>query len=133
VAGTPFDFRRPTPIGARLEEDDPQLRLAGGYDHNWVLDHPRDSLALAARVVEPRTGRALEVYTTEPGVQFYTGNFLDGRITGKDGRVHGHRTGFTLETQHYPNTPNRPQFPSVVLRPGSVYRSRTIYRFSVRP
>lgn len=132
VDGTPLDFRRPTAIGARIESADTQLRLAGGYDHNWVLEHPRDSLALAARVYEPTSGRVLEVYTTEPGVQFYTGNFLDGTITGKQGRRYGRRSALTLETQHYPDSPNHPNFPSTLLRPGETYRSRTVYRFSVK-
>src|SRR5690606_23049390 len=105
VEGTPFDFREPTPIGARIEQDDEQLRFGGGYDHNFVIDRAEGgSLVLAARVREPTSGRVMEVYTTEPGVQFYTGNFLDGTLTGKDGVVYQHRTGFCLETQHFPDS-----------------------------
>jgi aldose 1-epimerase len=132
VAGTPLDFRQPTPIGARIDDDYEQLRIAGGYDHNWIIDGAGDSLALAARVYEPTSGRVLEVYTTEPGVQFYTGNFLDGSITGKVEHRYGHRSALTLETQHYPDSPNHPDFPSTVLRPGETYRTQTVYRFSVR-
>lgn len=127
VEGTPFDFRRPTSIGARIDTDDPQLRRAGGYDHNWVLNGGGGASAFAARAYEPTTGRTLEVYTTEPGLQFYSGNFLDGGIRGKG----GHRCGFCLETQHFPDSPNQPAFPSTVLRPGGEYRSRTTYRFGV--
>jgi len=133
VAGTPFDFRQPTAIGARIGQDNEQLHRGLGYDHNFVLNRTSaDSLELAARVYEPTTGRVLEVHTTEPGVQFYTGNFLDGSLTGKDGHVYHHRTGFCLETQHYPDSPNQPAFPSTILRPGETYRSRTVYTFSVR-
>jgi aldose 1-epimerase len=133
VAGTPFDFRTATPIGARINDDNQQLRLAGGYDHNWVLEHAADSLGLAARVYEPTSGRVLEVSTTEPGIQFYTGNFLDGTITGKQGRRYPRRSALTLETQHYPDSPNHPAFPSTLLRPGETYRSTTVYRFSTQP
>jgi len=133
VEGTPFDFRTPTAIGARIEKDDEQIRFGGGYDHNFVLDRDEgDALVLAARVYEPTSGRGMEVSTTEPGVQFYSGNFLDGSITGKEGHVYKHRTGLCLETQHYPDSPNRPDFPSTILRPGEDYRSRTVYTFSVR-
>ncbi|MBX6364107.1 MAG: galactose mutarotase, partial [Gemmatimonadetes bacterium] len=131
VAGTPFDFRTPTPIGARIDADDVQLRNGRGYDHNFMLDRSGPGLTLAARVLEPTTGRTLEVYTTEPGVQFYSGNFLDGTITGKGGKVYGHRSGFCLETQHFPDSPNQPSFPSTILRPGEVYRSRTVLVFGV--
>jgi aldose 1-epimerase len=131
VAGTPFDFRAPTAIGARINQPDEQLRFGGGYDHNVVLDRTGDSLAFAARLREPRSGRVVEVYTTEPGVQFYSGNFLDGTLRGKGGQPYPHRTGLCLETQHFPDSPNKPQFPSTILRPGSEYRSTTIYRFSV--
>lgn len=135
VDGTPFDFRQPTPIGARIDEDTEQIRFGPGYDHNFVLkreDAAADSLVLAARVTEPKSGRVMEVYTTEPGLQFYSGNFLDGSITGKNGVVYAHRTGFCLETQHFPDSPNKPDFPSTILRPGETYRSRTIYKFSVQ-
>lgn len=141
VAGTPFDFRAPTPIGARIEEADRQMQHGGGYDHNFVLVRPDEgtsvgdgelaAMAFAARVSEPASGRVLEVETTEPGVQFYSGNFLDGSIVGKGGVVYGHRSGFCLETQHFPDSPNHPAFPSTILRPGQQYRSRTIYRFGV--
>lgn len=129
VAGTPFDFRTPVAIGARVNDASEQLRLAGGYDHNFVLDAGGDGPhpAHAARVVEPVSGRTLDVYTTEPGLQFYSGNFLDGSLRGKGGRVYGHRAGFCLETQHFPNSPNVPAFPPVVLRPGETYRSRSVY------
>ena len=133
VEGTPFDFLRPVAIGARIDQDDRQLLLGGGYDHNFVLDSGGDTLGLAARVVEPSTGRVLEVHTTEPGVQFYTGNFLDGLITGKDGRQYFRRSGFCLETQHFPDSPNKPDFPSTILRPGESYVSRTVFSFSVAP
>jgi aldose 1-epimerase len=131
VAGTPFDFRTPTAIGARIGADHPQLRFGGGYDHNWVLRREGSGLAHAARLVEPTSGRTLDMYTTEPGLQFYSGNFLDGTITGKGGQVYGHRYGLCLETQHYPDSPNHPQFPSTILRPGDEYRSRTVFVFGV--
>lgn len=135
VAGTPFDFRTPMPIGARIDQPDPQLRLGRGYDHNFVLNKPRGASAiapaLAARVYEPTRGRVMEVYTTEPRLQFYTGNYLDGTLTGKNGVVYGHRHGFAMETQHFPDSPNQPEFPSTILRPGDEYRTGTVYRFSV--
>jgi aldose 1-epimerase len=132
VNGTPFDFRKSTPIGARIEQNDEQLKLGKGYDHNWVLNKSGNSLSLAARVEEPSSGRVLEVHTTEPGVQFYTGNFLDGSVKGKGGKVYGHRSGFCLETQHFPDSPNQSQFPSTVLRPGQRFNSTTVYRFSAK-
>lgn len=135
VADTPFDFTSPTPIGARIGADNTQIEYGGGYDHNFVLDRSeagKDSLALAARVVEPQTGRVMTVHTTEPGVQFYTGNFLDGSLTGKDGAVYQRHYGFCLETQHFPDSPNQPNFPSTILQPGETYRSRTIFTFSTR-
>lgn len=132
VKGTPMDFTEPTAIGARIEQDDEQLKFGGGYDHNWVLNKNDDSLTLAARVYEPTTGRVMEVYTTEPGIQFYSGNFLDGTITGKGARVYKHRYGFCLETQHFPDSPNKPNFPSVILRPGEKYTHLTVFKFSVR-
>jgi aldose 1-epimerase len=131
VAGTPFDFRTETPIGARIDADHEQLRIGGGYDHNFVITRKGEGLSPAARVVEPTTGRTLEVSTTEPGVQFYSGNRLDGSITGKSGHVYRARTGFCLETQHFPDSPNKPQFPTTVLRPGETYRSTTVFRFGV--
>lgn len=132
VAGTPFDFTKPTAIGARINNSDPQLKHGGGYDHNWVLNRKGAGLQLAARVVEPKTGRTLEVATTEPGIQFYSGNFLDGTLTGKGGAVYKHRTGFCLETQHFPDSPNQPSFPSTILKPGAEYRSRTVFTFGVQ-
>jgi aldose 1-epimerase len=131
VEGTPFDFTTPTAIGARIDADNEQIRFGGGYDHNFVLDRDEnEGMVLAARVYEPTTGRVMEVFTTEPGVQFYSGNFLDGSITGKEGHVYAHRTGFCLETQHFPDSPNQPDFPSTILRPGEEYSSRTVYKFS---
>ncbi|MDX1428860.1 MAG: aldose epimerase family protein [Rhodothermales bacterium] len=132
VEGTPVDFTSPTTIGERIDAGDDQLRIAGGYDHNFVLNGRPGEMRLAARVYEPTTGRVMKVATTEPGLQLYTGNFLDGTIIGKQGRVYGHRNGFCLETQHFPDSPNQPAFPSTILRPGQEYRSRTSYAFSVR-
>ena len=131
VAGTPFDFRKPTAIGARINNDNPQLKVGKGYDHNWVLNRKGAGLELAARVHEPKTGRTLEITTTEPGIQFYAGNFLDGTLTGKGGAVYKHRTGFCLETQHYPDSPNQPKFPTTTLKPGAEYRTRTVFTFGV--
>ena len=131
VEGTPFDFRTPTAIGARIGDADPQLKNGQGYDHNWVLNRSGDGLQLAARVVEPKTGRTLEVRTSEPGIQFYSGNFLDGTLTGKQGATYNHRTGFCLETQHFPDSPNHPNFPSTTLRPGEEYRTTTVFTFGV--
>jgi aldose 1-epimerase len=132
VAGTPFDFRKSTAIGARIDQDDEQLKLGGGYDHNFVLRRPAAAgESLAARVVEPSSGRVMEVWTTEPGVQFYTGNFLDGKTPGKGGVAYPRRNAFCLETQHYPDSPNQPKFPSVVLKPGERYHTVTTYKFSV--
>jgi aldose 1-epimerase len=131
VAGTPFDFRMPMAVGARIGAADRQLDYGGGYDHNFVLDPSGDGLAHAAHVYEPTTGRTLDIYTTEPGLQFYSGNFLDGSLVGKSGHVYDHRYGFCLETQHYPDSPNKPGFPSTILRPGEEYRSRTVLKFGV--
>ena len=132
VAGTPFDFRSATPIGARIAQQNTQLRLGRGYDHNWVLDRGnRAGVIHAARLAEPHRGRTVDISTTEPGVQFYSGNFLDGTITGKNGRVYAHRTGLCLETQHFPDSPNHAGFPSTILRPGQTYRSRTVFAFGV--
>lgn len=132
LAHTPFDFTKPKPIGARIDEANEQLRLGNGYDHNYVLDSGGGEPALAATVYEPTTGRVLEVLTTEPGLQFYSGNWLNGKLTGKSGRPYLHRGGFCLETQHFPDTVNQRSFPSIILRPGQTYRSTTAYRFSVR-
>jgi aldose 1-epimerase len=130
VEGTPMDFRQIHAIGERINSDDEQLKFGLGYDHNWVLNRGGgSSLALAARVYEPTTGRVMEVWTTEPGLQFYSGNFLDGTLMGKEGRVYHHRFGFSLETQHFPDSPNKPDFPDTILRPGETYRTETIYRF----
>jgi aldose 1-epimerase len=129
VAGTPFDFRKPTVIGARIEHDDEQLKLGHGYDHNFMLNKRGKGVELAARVVEPRTGRVLEVLTSEPGVQFYTGNFLDG-VRGKGGKEYRRRSAFCLETQHFPDSPNHPKFPTTELKAGEKYHSTTIYKFS---
>ncbi len=132
VDGTPFDFRNPTPIGERINENDEQLRFGGGYDHNWVINPPTGGLGLHARVYEPTSGRLLEVVSTEPGLQFYTGNFLDGTITGKGGWVYGHRNAFCMEPQHFPDSPNQRNFPSAILRPGQTYRNTILYRFSAK-
>ncbi len=133
VEGTPFDFRTPHTIGERIGAADSQLANGKGYDHNWVIGRVSPEPALVARVVEPMTGRTLEVESTEPGLQFYSGNFLDGTIVGKGGRLYGHRSGFCLEPQHYPDSPNQMGFPSAELRPGETYRSRTVFRFGVAP
>lgn len=132
VASTPFDFRQTTAIGQRINSDDEQLRLGRGYDHNWALDSGGGKLAEAAELYDPGSGRVLQVFTTEPGIQFYSGNFLDGTITGKEGKVYGHRSGLCLETQHFPDSPNHPNFPSTVLRTRQCYHSITLLRFSVR-
>ena len=129
VEGTPFDFRKQTAIGARINQDNPQLKNGKGYDHNWVLNRKGAGLSLAARVTEPKSGRTLEVTTTEPGMQFYAGNFLDGMIKGKGGHVYALRTGFCLETQHFPDSPNQPKFPSTILRPGQKNSSQTVFTF----
>jgi aldose 1-epimerase len=132
VAGTPFDFRQPKAIGARIDQENEQLKLGGGYDHNFVIRRSADAgESLAARVVEPVTGRVMEVWTTEPGMQFYTGNFLDGKVAGKGGATYPKRSAFCLETQHYPDSPNQPAFPSVILEPGALYHTITKYKFSV--
>ena len=141
VDGTPFDFRTPTAIGARIDQkQDTQIRYGNGYDHNFVLNQTRTQASLmlgrlivAAHVFEPASGRTLAVYTDQPGLQFYSGNFLDGSITGKGGRVYRFRWGLCLETQHYPDSPNHPNFPSTILRPIQQYRSRTVYQFGVVP
>jgi len=129
VAGTPFDFTKPTAIGARVDANNEQLAIAHGYDHNFVLTRKGSGLELAGRVHEPQSGRVLELYTTEPGVQFYTGNFLDGTITGKHGHVYNKHAALCLETQHFPDSPNHSNFPSTILKPGQTYHSRTVYKF----
>ena len=129
----PFDFTRATAIGARINQGDEQLKFGKGYDHNWVLKRTdKGGLQVAAEVFEPTSGRVLEVLTTEPGIQFYSGNFLDGTVRGKGGQLYGHRTGFCLETQHFPDSPNHPNFPSTELRPGQVYRTTTVFRLTTR-
>jgi aldose 1-epimerase len=137
VGGTPFDFRTPTAIGARVDQrQDAQIRYGNGYDHNFVLNRSgaaADALVPAARVVEPSSGRTLDISTTEPGLQFYSGNFLDGSITGKGGAVYRFRYGIALETQHYPDSPNHPNFPTTILRPGQQYHTRTVFQFGVTP
>jgi aldose 1-epimerase len=131
VNGTPFDFRRPTAIGARIAQPNEQLTFGRGYDHNWVLDNAEPgALTQAARLEDPVSGRTLVVRTTEPGIQFYSGNFLDGTIVGKGGQRYGHRGALCLETQHFPDSPNHPNFPSTILRPGALLRSRTVFAFS---
>ncbi|MFC5497321.1 aldose epimerase family protein [Caenimonas terrae] len=129
VDGTPFDFRRPRPIGERICEPHPQLLRARGYDHNWVLDEAA-GLHFAARLEDPQTGRAMEILTTEPGLQFYSGNFLDGTLAGANGQAIRQGDGLCLETQHFPDSPNRPDFPSTVLHPGQLYASTTVHRFT---
>jgi aldose 1-epimerase len=133
VTSTPMDFSELTPIGSRIDQEDEQLHLGMGYDHNWVLNKSDDVLTLAARLQEPTTGRAMEVYTTEPGIQFYSGNFLNGTVAGKGGQVYHKHHGLCLETQHFPDSPNHPHFPSTVLRPGETYQTTTVYRFAVLP
>ncbi len=130
VDRTPFDFRRPVVVGARINADDEQLKFGKGYDHNFVLNHSGHELALSARVTEPGSGRVMEVLTTQPGIQLYTGNFLDGTIRGKGGVAYGQRSAFCLETQHFPDSPNKPGFPSAELTPGQTYRETTVYKFS---
>ena len=132
VTGTPFDFRKETAIGDRIGQDHEQLAFGKGYDHNWVLTRKGNGVELAATVFEPTTGRVMEVLTTEPGIQFYSGNFLDGSVPGKGGKSYPYRSGFCLETQHFPDSPNHQNFPSTVLRPGKKYTQTTIYAFSVR-
>ena len=132
VQGTPFDFRQPTAIGARIDQDNPQLKNGKGYDHNWVLTRKGTGLQHAARLTDPKSGRTMDVATTEPGLQFYSGNFLDGTIKGKAGHVYAHRSGLCLETQHFPDSPNKPNFPSTILQPGKAYESRTEFTFSVK-
>jgi len=131
VDGTPFDFRNPTAIGARINSDDQQIKFGPGYDHNWVINKPPGQLGLMARVYDPTSGRVMEVFSTEPGLQFYTGNFLDGSITGKDGKVYQRRGALCMEPQHYPDSPNKPQFPSAELKPGETYHNTIEYKFSV--
>lgn len=134
VTGTAFDFTKSKPIGRDIGQKNQQLQFGLGYDHNWVLNKPdaTESMTLAARVYEPTSGRIMEVHTTEPGIQFYCGNFLDGRLTGKAGKPYVHRGGFCLETQHFPDSPNQAGFPSTILQPGETYKTQTRFHFSTR-
>src|SRR5687767_9407521 len=132
VVKTPFDFQRPRAIGQRIDQDDEQLKFGNGYDHNFVINGRMGTLRQAAIVTEPGSGRVMEVWTTEPGVQLYTGNFLDGSFVGKSGKSYQRRSGFCLETQHYPDSPNKPNFPTTTLKKGATFKSTTIYRFSAR-
>jgi len=131
VEGTPFDFRQATAIGARIDADDQQIKFGRGYDHNYVLNHNGQSLTLAARVTDPGSGRVLEVWTTQPGMQFYTGNFLDGTVHGKGGKPYPRRSAFCLETQHFPDSPNQPNFPTSELKPGQTYHQTTVFKFLI--
>ncbi len=134
VMGTPFDFTTAKAIGRDIGQENEQLRFGLGYDHNWILDKggKKDELTLAAQVHEPSSGRVMEIHTTEPGIQFYCGNFLDGRLKGKSGKPYIHRGGFCLETQHFPDSPNQPNFPSAILKPSEVFQSQTVFKFSTK-
>ncbi|MFC1764257.1 aldose epimerase family protein [Planctomycetota bacterium] len=132
VDGTPFDFTTPKAIGKDIAVNDQQINYGLGYDHNFILNKTQNEMSKAAEVYEPTTGRVMEVWTTEPGIQFYTGNFLDGTITGKGGKVYQKHDGFCLETQHYPDSPNKPQWPTTILRPGETYQTTTVHKFSTR-
>lgn len=132
VEGTPLDFRQAKEIGKDIESADEQIKFGKGFDHNFVLNGEAGGLRSAAVVTEPKTGRLMEVLTTEPGIQLYTGNHLDGSLTGKNGKTYGRRTGFCLETQHFPDSPNKPAFPSTTLKPGETYKTQTVYKFSVK-
>ncbi|HDP67380.1 MAG TPA: galactose mutarotase [Candidatus Marinimicrobia bacterium] len=132
VQGTPFDFRKPRPIGEAINADHEQLRFGSGYDHNWVLNNHTGAVRKVAELYDPDSGRLMEVLTDQPGLQFYSGNFLDGSLVGKKGQKYGFRTALCLEAQHFPDSPNKPNFPSVILRPGEEYGQTTIYRFSVK-
>lgn len=133
VEGTPFDLRKPALISAGIDLADQQMKYGQGYDHNWVLKRQTEGdLELAAALYEPETGRFMEVWTQEPGIQFYSGNFLDGKNNGKSGYSYGYRSGLCLETQHFPDSPNKPQFPTVILNPGEIYKTRTVYKFKTK-
>ncbi len=132
VKGTPMDFRKPIKVGARINDDYEQLKLGRGYDHNFVLNKHQELIPKVASVYDSSSGRFIEMWTDQPGVQFYTGNFLNGKVKGKNGIMYQQRTGLCLEAQHFPDSPNKPNFPSVVLKPGQVYRQSTIYKFSVK-
>jgi aldose 1-epimerase len=132
VAGTPFDFRQPTAIGARIDQNNDQLKKGPGYDHNWVLNRKGTGVEFAARLSDPKSGRTLDIATTEPGLQFYSGNFLDGTFKGPSGHAYTKRSALCLETQHFPDSPNQPKFPSTILQPGKTYDSRTVFTFSAK-
>lgn len=132
VKGTPFDFNKATAIGSRINQDDQQLKFGNGYDHNWVLNKRAGAMGKAAEVYDPKSGRVMEVMTSEPGLQFYTGNFLDGKVKGKGGIAYPFRGAFCMETQHYPDSPNKPAFPTTELKPGQTYHTTTVYKFSAR-
>jgi len=132
VQGTPFDFTKPEAIGARIGQSDEQLQFGKGYDHNWVLNAAASGMTTAAEVYEPKSGRVMTVTTSEPGLQFYTGNFLDGTLKGKGGKVYPLRGAFCMETQHYPDSPNKPAFPTTALKPGQTYHTTTVYKFSAK-
>jgi aldose 1-epimerase len=127
-----MDFRNPAPVGLRIQEQNEQLKLAGGYDHNFVLNGKSGTLRIAARVYSPQSGRTLTVWTTEPGIQFYSGNFLDGSFTGRHGQRYEKHSALCLETQHFPDSPNHPDFPSTVLLPATTFRSTTVWKFGVQ-
>jgi aldose 1-epimerase len=132
VGGTPFDFRKMTSVGARIDQDDPQLKICRGYDMNWVLNGYSKRVRKVAELFDPSSGREMDVFTDQPGLQFYSGNFLNGSEIGKSGVKYQYRTGLALETQHYPDSPNEPKFPPVTLKPGQKYHTTTIYKFSVK-
>jgi len=132
VEGTPFDFLKSTVIGKRIGDDNPQLKIGGGYDHNWVLNGKNGEMKLAAKLYDPKTGRVLTVTTTQPGVQFYSGNFLNGAFKGKVGVAYAKYAGLCLETQHYPDSPNQPAFPSTLVKAGETMRSETVFAFSTQ-
>jgi aldose 1-epimerase len=132
VKDTPMDFKTTYKIGERIDHNDEQLKLGFGYDHNWIINKTDDALDFAASVYDPSSGRLMDVYTTEPGIQFYSGNFLNGSHIGHNNKVHKYRSAFCLETQHFPDSPNHNHFPSCIIRPGEIYKSATIYKFSIR-
>lgn len=132
VEGTPMDFRNPTAIGERIDQEDEQLKLGLGYDHNWVINNADGTLNFAGTLYDPTSGRLMEIFTTEPGIQFYSGNFMDGSHSGHKGKVYKYRHAVCLETQHFPDSPNHPEFPSTTLNPGETYTSKTVYKFSVK-
>jgi len=132
IKGSPFDFTKPEIIGKRINEMNDQLKFGRGYDHNWVLNNQTGNLALAARLTDTISGRVMEVYTTEPGIQFYSSNFADGSVIGKSGKPFNYRSAVALEPQHFPDSPNHPNFPSTILEPGKIYKSNAVYKFLVK-